>query len=300
LTFDQATGSSTVNCSTLSGSDGKFIGSATVTSNQPVVASLMQVGTTFPVLMGYNGFTGGSDDVRAPLIMANNSGFYTGIQVQNAGSAQTTVTVDYSANTVASGKTLADDTFTLGIGESKTIIHNGPTPNNGGVNDFTDGLRYIGGATITSNNGQALVTIVNQFSAAGFGTAYEAFDASGATDSASAPLVMANNNTFYTGIQVQNVGTTSTNVTIDYQANTAGSFNPVDESFSLNPGESKTIIQNGPAASNGGANNWGTNKYIGSAAISATSGGSVVAIVNEFSQGFPGDQFYTYNAFNTQ
>jgi hypothetical protein len=300
-TFDQSTGSTTKNCSTLQGSDGKFIGSATITSDEPVVATVMQLNTTnYRILMGYNGFTGGSPDIRAPLIMANNNGFYTGIQVQNVGTAATTVTIDYSNNTAGS-KQLQNDVFNLAVGEAKTLIQSGSPPQNGSVNSFTDGLKYIGAATITSGNGQDLVAIVNQAfpgpGAGPFGTAYEAFSAGDATTSVSAPLVMSNNNTFYTGIQVQNVGSTATNVTIDYLNNTAGSYNPANETFSLQPGASWTVIQNGAPPNNGSTvNNWGTNKYIGAATI--TAGSNIVAIVNEFSAGYAGDQFYTYDAFN--
>jgi len=298
-TFDQTTGSSTVNCSTLADGTGKFIGSAKITSNQPVVATVMQINTTgWKVLMGYGGFTQGSATVALPLVMANNAGFYTGIQVQNVGSASTTVTVDYSANTAGSGVP-TDETFTLAPGASKTIIQNGAPPANGSVNNWNTIGRYIGSALITNTGGQPLVAIVNQVLASpALGAAYEGFDPALATTKVSAPLIMANNSTYYTGIQVQNVSSGSVNVTIKYGPNTAGSFAPADEVFTLAPGASKTIIQNGAPPANGSTvNNWGTNRYIGSATITST-GGNIVAIVNQVSFGVTGDQFAASNAFN--
>ena len=302
-TFNQASGSSTVNCGTLAGADGKFIGSATISSNEPVVATVMQINTTnFKVMMGYNGFPGGSDDVRAPLIMANNSGFYTGIQVQNVGALATTVTIDYAPNTQASGKELSDDSFALAPGASWTIIHSGSPASNGGVNDFTDGLKYIGAATISSSNGEPLVAIVNQVypGSPAYGTAYEGLNADDATFNISAPLVMSNNSTYYTGIQVQNVGTVATTVTIDYGPNTGGTFAPANEVFDLAAGASWTIIQNGAVHANGSTvNSWtGVGTYLGSATITANA--PIVAIVNEvtLSPSYQGDQFYTYDAFN--
>lgn len=118
-TFDQKTGSTTKNCATMADGTGKFIGSAKITSDQPIVAAVMQLNTgSFKVLMGYGGFTAGSPTVALPLVMANNSGFYTGIQVQNTGATTTTVTVDYSANTGGANNP-TDESFTLAPGASK-------------------------------------------------------------------------------------------------------------------------------------------------------------------------------------
>jgi hypothetical protein len=304
-TFDQTVGSTTKNCTDLAGSSGKFIGSATITSDQPVVATAMQLNTgSFKVLMGYNGFASGSATVSLPLVMANNNGFYTGIQVQNVSGSSTDVTIDYSPNTSGIFEPV-NETFTLAAGASKTIIQNGAASSNGGKNDWTGKGKYIGAATVTSSPSQPLVAIVNQVSLGGgglgpFGTAYEGFDPSTATANVSAPLVMANNSGYYTGIQVQNVGGSScAGVTIDYGPNVApsGTFNPANESFSLAASASKTIIQNGPSPANGGVNDWSTaGRYIGSAEISAP-GCTIVAIINEVSIA-SGDRYMTYDGFN--
>jgi hypothetical protein len=289
-TFDQTAGSTTKNCSTLADGTGKFIGSATITSDQPVVAVVMQLNTTnFKVLMGYGGFTVGSSTVALPLVMANNNGFYTGIQVQNVGTVATDVTIDYTANTAGAGNP-TDDTFNLAPGASQTLIQNG--------GQWVGVGKYVGGASITNSATQPLVAIVNQvLPSPALGTAYEGFNPASATTKISAPLIMANNSTYYTGIQVQNVSGGSVNVTIAYGPNTAGAFDPADEVFTLAAGASKTIIQNGSFPGNGSTvNNWGTNKYIGSATITAD--GAVVAIVNQVSLSVAGDQFATSDAFN--
>jgi hypothetical protein len=303
VTFDQAAGSSTASCTHASQNLGdRFVGSATITSDQPVVATVMQLNaSTFPVLMGYNGFTGGATSVSAPLVMANNAGFYTGIQVQNTGSAETTVTVAYAANTVGTTKP-ADDVFALGAGASATLIQAGAPPANGStVNDYSTLGRYVGAATISAN--QPLVAIVNQtHPGAGLphalGTAYEGFAADGATAKVSVPLVMAYNPNasvnFYTGIQVQNVDTAAVDVTITFGPNSASGGTPGDITFSLQPGASATYIQQ---ATDLAGNDWTTiGPYVGSAAITAN--GKIVAIVNEASFAFAGDQFYTFDAFN--
>jgi len=284
-TYDQATGSSTVNCSSLADpTTNKFIGSAQVTSDQPVVATVMQLNTSgFNVLMGYNGFSsGGSTTVTLPLIMAKNNGFYTGYQIQNVGGGSTTATISYSPNQVNNGFNPSNDSCSgLSAGESCTLIQNG--------GQWTQ--QYIGSATVTAS--QPLVVIVNQVSLGGggagpFGTAYEGFDPAGASSDVVAPLIMANNSGYYTGVQVMNVGSNCANVTIDYGPNLAGAFNPANVNFSLNANQSNTVIQNGGS--------WGSNKYIGSADISAP-GCDIVAIVNEVAIK-AGDNFFTYIGYN--
>jgi hypothetical protein len=280
-TFDQKAGSSGSTKKCGSGLGTTFVGGATITSSQPVVATVMQINESgFNVLMGYNGFTGGADDIRAPLIMQANSGFYTGIQVQNAGSSSTNVTIHYSADTSGHGTVMPDDTFTLAAGASQTIIHSGSST-------------YVGAATVTSTGGVPLVAIVNQVlaGAVSYGTAYESFSAADATANVNVPLVMSENSGYYTGIQVQNVSTVNNcAVTIDYGAPSVGTYNPPDESCTLDAGESCTNIQN--------SGSWTGHQYVGSATVTAsTPGCAIVAIVNEFAPA-AGDQFYTYNAFN--
>ncbi|NLF12416.1 MAG: hypothetical protein GX597_11575 [Anaerolineaceae bacterium] len=257
----------------------KFVGSAIVSSDVPVVATVMQVGETFQNMMGYNGFTGGSTTVSMPLIMANNSGFYTGFQVQNVGSQAATVTVDYGAN-IGGSFDPTNETATLNPGESTTFLQNAgqfATP------------KYVGSATISSD--QPVVAIVNQVMMSGvvLGTAYNGFDPGAATNSVSAPLIMANNNGFYTGIQVMNVGGAPVSITLDYGPNTAGTYNPPNETATIQPGDSYNSIQNAGA--------WAGNKYVGSLAVSAPDGSQIVMIVNEFLAS-ASDTFMTYNGFN--
>lgn len=304
--FDQTAGSTTKNCDDLKGTDTRFIGSATISSDQPVVATVMQLNTTsFRILMGYNGFASGSSSISMPLIMANNNSFYTSMQIQNIGGSATNVTVDYSANTGGAFDP-ANETFSLAPGEAKTIIQNGAPPANGSANNWSTAGRYIGGASVTNSADQPLVAMVNQASpgtgsTGPFGSSYEGFDPTLATANVSAPLIMGNNSGYYTSIQTQNVGgSTCATVTIDYGANvaTGGTFNPANEVFSLAAGASKTIIQNGAPPANGSTvNNWtGVGRYIGSAEVSAP-GCSILAIVNEFANA-SGDRLMTYDGFN--
>ncbi len=256
----------------------KFIGSAVVTSSQPIVATVMQVGETYQNMMGYNGFTGGSTKVSMPLIMANNSGYYTGFQVQNVGGSTANITIQYGTNILGSF-TPSTETASLAPNESKTFIQAGGM--------WTE--QYVGSATITSN--QPVVAIVNQVKMTPpvLGTAYNGFNPDAATDKISAPLIMNANSGYYTGFQVMNVGTSSTTITISYGPNSGGSYAPAPETATIGPNNSYNSIQ---------AANWGGNKYIGSATVTASGGGKVVMIVNQINPAIAGDQFMTYDGFN--
>jgi hypothetical protein len=258
-----------------------FIGSAVVNSDQPIVATVMQVGETYKNMMGYNGFTGGSDAVSLPLIMSNNSGYYTGFQVQNIGTASTDITISYGTN-IAGSFAPVDEVATLAANESMTFIQ--------ASGQFASET-YIGSATITSN-GEPIVAIVNQVKLSGvaLGTAYNGFNPAGATEKASAPLIMANNSGYYTGIQVMNVGGAPTDITVTYGPNSAGSFAPAAEYSTLAPGDSYNSIQNSGA--------WTGKTYVGSLTVEASAGGQIVMIVNQIWPAAPGDQFMTYDGFN--
>jgi hypothetical protein len=259
----------------------KFVGSAVLTSNEPIVATVMQVGEIYKNMLGYNGFASGSSEVSMPLIMSNNSGYYTGFQVQNIGTSSTSVNISFGTN-IAGSFAPTDESTTLGPNESATFIQN--------TGQFQT-EKYVGSATITSG-GEPIVAIVNQVKQLGtpVGTAYNGFDPSTATEKVSAPLIMSNNNGYYTGIQVMNVGTASTNITVTYGPNLAGSFSPATETASLAPGDSYNSIQN--------AGVWTGNKYVGSLTVEASAGGQIVMIVNQIWPAAPGDQFMTYDGFN--
>ncbi|MBN1317885.1 MAG: hypothetical protein JXA42_20540 [Anaerolineales bacterium] len=261
----------------------KFVGSAVVTSDSgPIVATVMQVGETYKNMMGYNGFTAGSTEVSLPLVMSNNSGYYTGIQVQNVGDQETTVTLDFGAN-IAGAFAPTDQQATLQPNESYTFLQN--------TGQFAT-AKFVGSATVSSTADQPVVAIVNQVKMTGvaLGTAYNGFDPDAATDKVSAPLIMANNNGYYTGIQVMNVGDAATTITVSYGSNIAGTYSPGDETATLQPGASYNSIQS--------SGSWIGKKYVGSLSVEASAGGSIVMIVNEVWPAAAGDQFMTYGGFN--
>jgi hypothetical protein len=300
-TFDQEAGSSagTADCDDLADASGKFVGGAKVTSDEPIVATVMFLGTGgIKAVQGYNAFTGGAEAINLPLIMANNSSYYTSIQVQNAGASDASVVVNYGPNTVSSGTPISE-TFTVAGGGSETIIHLGDSFSD---NNWDDIGQYVGGATITQDGtSEPLVAVVNQNSTqyTSLGSTYEGMAPAGATTNINLPLVSANNSGYLTGIQVQAVEA-DTDVTITYAENSqeAGET-PTPDTFTLtDAGDSKTLIQSGEPGPLSGVNNWDDiGQYVGAATVTADK--PILAIVN-FNGPVSGDTFYTYDGFNLE
>jgi hypothetical protein len=261
-----------------------YVGAATVSApGGSVVATVMQVGPT--TLFAYNGFTGGATNPVIPLVNANNSGYITGVQVQNTGGTDTDVTLDY-APVVG---TACSETKTVPAGSSATFalyaftFGGDPDP---GTNDCDFGETFVGSATVSANSaGQDLVGIVNQLSPAGNkGSSYSAFDASSATGTVVMPLIMDRNSGFYTGFNVQNVGAGSTTVTCTYTSND-GTITDSETSGTLDPGDAFNSLQLNQLA----------NGFVGSGVCEASE--NIIGVVNELGSG-SGDQLFSYEGFN--
>lgn len=269
----------------LAGLGVRFVGSATVTSNQPIAAIVNQTGRlASKTLLTYDGFgsSAGSTTINMPLIQNGNAGFFSGLSIQNLGSVQTTVTVDYGPNTRGSFNP-PNKTFTLAGGAG--IAFN--TAADFGGN--TTAQRYVGSAKVTSSNAAApLVGVVNQLGSIS-GSSYEAFNPSLATNKVSLPLLMANNGGFLTSVQCQNVGTAQTTITLSYSPNTRGTFTPGNTTQTIAAGVSGAPINQGVAA--------GTQRYVGSGTVTASGNVPVVCVVNELGAA-TGDTLLTYTGTN--
>jgi len=303
-----------------SGAPG-FVGSATITATGNIVATVLQEGNG--QLTAYNAFPAGtgSPTVALPLVLGNNFGAYTGIQVLNAGTLPTTVTINFAPNTVTAPTggltpctTPPQRQLSINPNQTGTLIQdagNGNPP----FDPFFNGCIYIGGATVTSNNNQPLFVIVNQVnSGSKDASSYAGFNPTTATDTVLAPLVAANNFGTFSGVQVQNIGTTPTLVTITYGPNTFQGTPPPGFTLcstptfrtisSLQPGASFTFLQTYIAGQQAGLSPIGSDSqfqscmYVGSATITAGSGGKIAAIVNQISTGpASNDKLFTYGAF---
>jgi hypothetical protein len=218
-------------------------------NSQPVAVTVIEENNV--MMFAYNGFLSSSTEPVVPLVNANNSGFTTGIQIQNAGTSSTSVTVSYAP---ASAGTACTETQSIPAGQSKTFALGAFT--SGAFSNCAAGAKFIGSAQVTSNSAsQPLVAVVNQHIIGTNGEAYGAFDPSLATDTVVLPLIMDRNSGYWTGFNVMNVGTGSTSVTCEF-TNTTYKVGPV----TLAAGEALNDLQNGKIAAG----------YVGSATCTAT------------------------------
>lgn len=240
--------------------------SAIVTSDQDIAATVIEESPK--IMFAYSGFNAGTINPVMPLINANNSGYQTGIQIQNAGTSATNVTVSYTPSKDGNGNpigTACTETQSIPAGQSKTFALNAfaGAPLDGMTTNCAAKVKFVGSAKVTTNSAsQELVAIINQLGASN-GEAYGSFDASAATGKVVLPLIMDRNSGFYTGFSLMNVGGAAASVTCNF-AGSSYSFTK-----NLQPNEAYADIQNGKIA----------NGYVGSA--TCTTSGSIVAVVNE-------------------
>lgn len=263
-TFDQATETHSA-----------AVFSAVVTSDQNVAVTVMEESSS--IMFAYSGFTSGSTNPVMPLVNANNAGFITGIQIQNTGNTDTDVTVTYTAASAGSDCT---ETQTIPANSSATFALGAFS--SGANSTCTGGATFIGSAAVTANSaGNELTAIVNQLGPAS-GEAYGGFDPAVASDVVVMPLIMDRNSGYFTGFNVQNVGSAATTVDCTFTNST------YTVSATLQPGEAMSEIQNGMIA----------DGYVGSATCTAGSGGLILGVVNELGPSSTSDQLLVYEATN--
>lgn len=271
-----------------------YVGAASVDApGGSVVATVMEVGPT--TLFAYSGFTGGSQDVIMPLVNANNSGFISGIQIQNRGGTDTDVTVAFEPSLEGGSPvgTACEETKTVPAGGSATFglyamsLANDPDP---GTDDCVHGERFVGSASVSANSaGQPLVGIVNQLNqGTSKGSAYSAFDPAQASGEIVLPLIMDRNSGYFTGINVVNIGSTASAIDCTYTSED-GSVSKTFTSPSLSNGESFNHLQL----------NFLADGFVGSGVCTAkTAGAEILGQVNELGSSATADQLFTYEAFN--
>ncbi|MFZ4661594.1 MAG: hypothetical protein ACOYNY_31590 [Caldilineaceae bacterium] len=262
-----------------------FAGTVTSTNNQPLVAAVIQENNA--IMFAYTGFTGaGSTNPVFPLVNANNSNYVTGIQIQNAGAQETSVTVSY---TPSSAGTACTETQTIAPGASKTFALISFTNSSlGSAENCADApTRFVGSAKVTGNSAnQPLVGIANQLLPGRNGEAYGSFSAEEATAKVVMPLIMARNGGYFTGFSLQNVGDAATTVSCTF-TNTSETI----AATTLQPGQALVDLQ---------ANRFGTARYVGSGTCTASAGGKIVAVVNQLGASGTADQLLVYEGIATQ
>ena len=133
---------------------------------------------------------------------------------------------------------------------------------------LTDG--FVGAATIDSVGGGGLGAVAAQIGAGGSATSY--LVPNEAAPTLAAPLVFKRAGGWSSGIQVLNTGAAPAQVGVSY-SRPAGVPQPVQEVVAIPPRGTATLYQP--------ANPALPDDYVGSATLTATSGGPLVAVVNQ-------------------
>ena len=260
-------------------------------------------------MLEYRGFpvTGAATRLALPLVMGNNYGGYTGVQVQNLNATdKSAVRVVYSANTATeepgqpspcrfdSGNgTPTVRTYEIPAGSSITVLQRG----GGTAEDDPQfrGCRYIGSATL--NAGFSIVAVVNQIVGTS-ASAYEATPSGTAGPKLELPLIQGNNDKSSSGIQIQNLDDISgATVTVTYGRNAAEDHGPdpcpqpTAHDVTVPAGGSLTLLY----GNNDKALAWSRNcPYVGSVTLEAKGDGRLTALVNQLLNNGSSDHLSTY------
>ena len=258
-----------------------FFGSAVVESDQPVAAVVNEINPT-GIALSYACISSGATRVYAPLLYKRYgyaNGWISGLQVQNMGATATHVTVTYRSK---EGDTWVEEAD-IDPGTSHTFYQGDP------ASPLPDG--FIGSAVVESS--QEVAVIVNYANyAAGQGMSYNPL--SGGTTKVYAPLLYKRfgaGNAWVSGIQVQNVGDTTTRVRVTYHQTLPTPGGPWTEEADIEPGTSYTFYQGDPASPL-------PDNFLGSAVVESLDGQPIIAVVNYSNYSLVGDAGLSYTAIN--
>ena len=291
--------------------NGRFLGQATITSDQPVVAIVNQ--EVQGKLFTYNGFNSGGTTLLAPAYMRNYFGFYAAVVISNpSDSAEATVDLTYQSDSDFSipADTEVTATRTIPAGTSITIYDGpgsaAPDSDLAGVYD-QPGERFFGSLKIESDI--PVMAIVNQESTAAAGAKGGSYNAMGLSEGGSmlsAPLIQSAFYGYYTSLTIQTVDGNEATVEICYTSDsTFSSVIDRTECYTHTTTGGFLNRYEGPTASGAQSDllddaDWlsgGNRRFIGSATIEVTSGPDIVAFVNSEASGQTNDAQYSYNAF---
>ena len=193
--------------------------SATITSTNPLVAVVLQESLSRSSLLAYTGFgTGGSTDIKIPLVNIQPGSWVTGIQIFNT-STTTSTNLKLTYLSGDDGVTTCFETQTIPANESRTygfLAFQASPP--AGVTTNCNvlptgkmvGTGYL--AAPADNSGSVpLVAVINETRNSNAG-AYSSFTTSQGTAQVNFPLIMdrVSGPKWSTGFSVMNVGSATT------------------------------------------------------------------------------------------
>ncbi len=297
---------------------GRFLGSALIESDRPVIAVVNQHNTGDHKLMTYNGFTSaGATEILVPTHMRGYYGYYTTMLISNP--SETTaanVTVEYTPDTnqpneVAPGSTIGVVSANHSVAPQTAVTrYDGPGASDN-QSDLDDGTqvytRFFGSAKVTSDM-PVMVQINVEAEASGAGQAgsFNGIPTDEASGDIVAPVILADYYGYYTTLIVQNATGTAGSCSIEYASD--GTYSAVPNAtksytHALPANGSFTVYEGRAGGANDGDVNsdtfWrasGSQQFIGAATI--TCDVDAVAFVNEEYDSSQTDSMYTMNTFN--
>jgi hypothetical protein len=178
--------------------NGRYLGSAVITADQPVAAVVNDYFDT-NAFESYRGFYDSGTSVHTPLITKNWYGRDSGLQIQNVGASTTHVTVRYYND---QGNEQARDEVDLPAKASVNFYRPESLP-----------YRFLGSAVVESS-GETVVA-VSGFSCATEGD-HQLHEGFVSTGSATSMALVERDSTWRAGIQVQNMGWSGTWTYLDF------------------------------------------------------------------------------------
>ena len=264
-----------------------FDGSVVIASDKKVAAITNITGSdgTDPLAYGesYSGFTGGSNTASIPLLMKGNFGYDTWFSVQNVGSVDATVTVNYSD----------------GVTSSPTVVKPGAAAKFEQASE-AHATGWVGSAVVDSPAAPIAISALEVGPTTLF--AYNGFGA-GSTDPVM-PLVNENNFGYVTGIQIQNLGAADSDVTVSYAPGAGQPGTACTETRTIPAGKSVSFALyvfttfTDPNASSLVSETCAAGPtFVGSASVTAnTASQDLVAIVNQLNTA--ANKGAAYNGFD--
>lgn len=253
-----------------------FTGSAVVSSDREIRAIHNLYANNFAFNASSAGYNAGAPVISLPLVMRGNSGNNTWFNVQNAGSEDATIQIEYMAGLF--GNDFSDpNTYTIAPGASLTF-------DQAGITQLGD--RFVGSATVRSTNNVPLVASVVQVGPTVL-YAYDGFTEDQTSTDIVAPLFQYYNAGNVSSIQIQNAGDQATTVTVEYTPGFAG--NACQETQTIDPGSAGTFGLFSFNAPTQGSDCFDQNpgtRFVGSARVITNSTNQpLVGVVNQLNLG---------------
>ncbi len=212
-----------------------FAGSAVVTSSAPLAGLATMYETmsddSLADFAHYSALTAASTTVHVPRLVRHLYGYNSGLSIQNAGTASTTVNIAYKFAGYTYYQTISN------LQPATSVLLFLPNVTELSPVDGFDDYYRSGSAVVTAS--QPLVAIANERYDGGdplfqgFSVTYSAFGAGAGSTAVGFSQVTSRYYGYSGGVQVQNVGTASTTVTAVFSA---PGYSDVTQTMSVAPG----------------------------------------------------------------